>query len=233
MNVDEILQVLEKRVEKGKLDQEHYRAIAALLRSGIVRHRSWGDGTIRKANAHTMHMYIDFEHKKNHHLDLIFATEILTPVELSSVAHKVSFTIGELPWHLLPSGDVAIGTIRTFLQNSARKGSLERRWDDSRLDFLLRLLPVYVYIGKQEFDGYLAFQYLEVVGAILENPFEGNALYVFGEDWQELCRLSKSELFSNRAGQFHRIVHAGDWEGRVRAFLRKDEKESGLEFRAR
>ena len=85
--------------------------------------------------------------------------------------------------------------------------------------FLLSLKPSHVYARLDEFDGYLASLFPGVAGAVLENPFEGNAVYYFNSHWRELPRLSKTELFQQAKHQDCRIVHSGDWQKRVKHIL--------------
>ena len=81
--------------------------------------------------------------------------------------------------------------------------------------------PERTYARLDEFDGYLAFLFPGMNGAILENPFEGNAVYAFDDHWRERSKLTKSELFLEARRHFCRIVHAGDWKSRLASIIPK------------
>jgi len=84
---------------------------------------------------------------------------------------------------------------------------------------LLDLKPDRIYAGLDEFDGYLAYLFPGMDGAVLENPIEGNAVYVFDANWRELSKLSKMELLQQAKHKFRRIVHTGDWQNRLKAIV--------------
>ncbi|MDO9125816.1 MAG: hypothetical protein Q7U42_03045, partial [Parvibaculum sp.] len=55
---------------------------------------------------------------------------------------------------------------------------------------------------------------------VLESIRKGNAIYVFGSNWQTVSRLSKAEVLSNN---FHisRIVHVKGWKRKLAQLFAK------------
>jgi len=72
---------------------------------------------------------------------------------------------------------------------------------------------------KSRYSHQPAFLFPEMDGAVLENPLEGNAVYVFDADWRELSKLSKTALFQHAKHRFQRIVHTGDWKNRLKSIV--------------
>ena len=93
------------------------------------------------------------------------------------------------------------------------------RYDDDRLRKLATLDVARVYIGQNEFEGYIALTLNGIQDVVLECPKWGNAIYIVKRDWQRLSKLTKRELLHRYPGLVRRIVHSGDWFGRLRNAL--------------
>lgn len=63
-------------------------------------------------------------------------------------------------------------------------------------------------------DDYIAYLFKDRGFVILECLEKGNALYVFGSDWEKIARLTKAQILS---GNLHmeRIVHTKGWKIRL------------------
>jgi hypothetical protein len=88
-----------------------------------------------------------------------------------------------------------------------------------RLRFLSDLGPTEIVAGARKGGGapYLAFVFSGIV--VLECEAQRNALYLFAasEDWVTLAQTPKLDLIRQKpTGFIGRIVHQGDWRGRVR-----------------
>jgi precorrin isomerase len=54
---------------------------------------------------------------------------------------------------------------------------------------------------------------------LLENPFYGNAAYIFNSDWTSLSKLSRTELTRSHRKIVERVSHASgslDWKKRIK-----------------
>lgn len=94
-------------------------------------------------------------------------------------------------------------------------------FQEERLRFAYSLNPARIFIGSGEFDGYLAFLFREGAPALLECPMNGNAAYIFREDWRTLSRCSKTDLLRNHASEVGRVQHVAgrSWQSRLKTLL--------------
>ena len=90
-----------------------------------------------------------------------------------------------------------------------------------RLNYLDSFSPQEMYRStfNSQASPYYAFVFAECV--VAENPLEGNAIYVvkYLESWQSLLRLSKEVLRSRYGHRVRKIVHRGNWKGRLQEEL--------------
>lgn len=126
--------------------------------------------------------------------------------------------IQRVDWELLPSGSVD----RVLAQLATRRGvSAERmRVAGERLRTLDRLGHDGFIVGTGRFSNYFGAKFGQRLVA-LENLEYGNALYVFEENWEELSKVSRSELIQRRDPQVHRIPHLPGWQSAIRQLLRR------------
>lgn len=126
--------------------------------------------------------------------------------------------IQRVDWELLPSGSVD----RVLAQLATRPGvSAERmRVAGERLRTLDRLGHDGFIVGTGRFSNYFGAKFGQRLVA-LENLEYGNALYVFEENWEELSKVSRSELIQRRDPQVHRIPHLPGWQSAIRQLLRR------------
>jgi hypothetical protein len=205
--------------KKGLLEPQYQEDVKKLLAACFVRHRSWGIGQLCAIDFRASKVVIDFEDQKGHSMDLLFASRVLQPIDLST-KQSTDLVFEKLNWRLLPAGQLLIDQIERHFRLLAhsRKRSSQRRLDWRRIEFLLEQQPDHAFVGVEEFDGYVAFIFSRVGKTVLENPLEGNAIYVFEKDWKNLSRLTKSEVLSD-GGFRTRIVHTREWQSRLRQVL--------------
>lgn len=125
-----------------------------------------------------------------------------------------------LEWEVLRPGqmdkeriDQAIDRIIDKKVPSNRK-SLYRH----NIDYLRAKNPEVLAIGEKGFYGYLVFYYPIQKIAVLESLMPNNATYILDESWEEISKLSKTEVLS-KGLQTARIFHYGDWEKRIRQYI--------------
>lgn len=120
-------------------------------------------------------------------------------------------------WEMLPAGSED----RVLAQLATRRGvSAERmRVAGERLRTIERLGHDGFIVGTGRFSNYFGAKFGQRLVA-LENLEYGNALYVFEENWEELSKLSRSELVRRRDPQVHRIPHVSGWQSVIRKLLR-------------
>ena len=55
----------------------------------------------------------------------------------------------------------------------------------------------------------ILFLFPKTAKVLLENPFYGNAAFIFHSDWKILSKLSRTELTINGRGKVDRVIHSG------------------------
>ena len=129
-----------------------------------------------------------------------------------------TFGAKKLPWKLLPRGKQPFQTLVQHFQNLSRH-SPSLIVDINRLDRAYSLNPDEVFVGTDEFEGYVVFYFAGAQTAVLDCPVTGNAIYIFDDDWKSLCRLTKYDLLNSRRNRVIRIVHNGAWFSRLRSVV--------------
>lgn len=127
---------------------------------------------------------------------------------------------GKLTWELLPKGSLGLSDLNCFIEEHgiSRREGFER----TRLEFAFSLKPERVFVGRSEFDGYFVFEFTSTGRVLLENPFYGNAAFVFHSDWKPLAKLSRTELTLHYRGKVDRIIHSGpssNWKQEIKRCL--------------
>ena len=116
-------------------------------------------------------------------------------------------------WEVLPPGTKDETVNRVFRGRAPTPQ--ERAHVETRHDFLMFLKPVAMIYGRSGLQRYFGAQ-LEKDLVVFENVQYGNAVYIMFEDWEILSQKSRIDLLSGRYGKgFERVVHSGDWQGRV------------------
>jgi hypothetical protein len=132
--------------------------------------------------------------------------------------HYVRVETRRLNWELLPPGEMPWPQLRHHVKPlidrmGERKGPVATR----RLKLLTEeFRSDFGAVGRAGFSGYLVFGYNNVY--VMESLYYGNATYVFGEDWEELSKLTKAEIL-REGRQQARIVHRQSWEKEIRELL--------------
>lgn len=116
-------------------------------------------------------------------------------------------------WEFLESSGDGLEQIIAY--NDVVAKDIKDLRDDDRFKFLYDYLRNYGklpdkrYIGKSGFKGYVVLSFAQANVAILESAFVGNALYKMPADqWEELSKLSKTELLESHRSDVHRFLHS-------------------------
>ena len=123
-------------------------------------------------------------------------------------------------WEILPPGkkDANIARILEGIRGTAEvRGKLIERYT-----FLESLGPKAIVLGTNSFRRYFGAMFADDL-VVFENIEYGNAIYVMGEDWGSLSKLSRLELLSHARQQYvARIIHAEGWQSKLKAALRRE-----------
>ena len=136
-------------------------------------------------------------------------------------------TAQKLNWKLLPTGEMTFNQLREYIEEISRYS--ENEFDAEKIEKIFSLNADKIYCGNDDFDGYLVFYFEKIKIAVLDCPRKGNAIYIFGEDWKKLSRLSKFELLNYHTEKTERIIHRGDWFERLETLLKTRRRKSHYE----
>ena len=78
--------------------------------------------------------------------------------------------------------------------------------------------------GINGFFGYFVYVFKDC--CVLESAIYGNATYIIPkENWEELSKKTKKELFDNKL-LIAKIIHTANWEHEIRNLMKNLEKQS-------
>lgn len=156
-------------------------------------------------------------HDINLLLDVAGECEILTQDLVSPIGRNLR----RLNWEVLPRGNLPWQQLEPLLSRR-----IENLSESARAVVLHRLKVVsgyrhnFVAVGRAGFSGYVVFGFPELAIYVLECTHEGNATYVFGNDWEELYQWSKAEVLQDDR-HLHRLIHARGWQQRLAELMRQ------------
>jgi len=129
-----------------------------------------------------------------------------------------------LTFTLLPPGTGQISEVVAYFRKNEKQITQKaggRAIDWGRLTKIQSLKPIRCYVGTNSFLGYVVFEFKKPGRVVLECPIENNAIYILSGDWREMVSATKSELRQRFPNSYKKIVHTGNWLGRIREALRK------------
>lgn len=126
----------------------------------------------------------------------------------------------QLPFELLPPGSWDIRHVIAYYRDRKVRKWLNAEIDSSRLIDLKTLEPIRCFVGRKMWLGYIVFKFKWSGSVILECPITGNATYVLSGNWQEMIGKTKALIRTRFPRYYTRVIHKGNWLGRVRGALR-------------
>lgn len=123
--------------------------------------------------------------------------------------------ITKLNWDMLPPGNYPWNVLQNNVQRAI--GNVQpnrRRIIERRLETISNHNPSFVAVGNAGFRGYIVFGFPNKNFFILESIHQGNATYIFGQNWQQLSQLTKEQVL-NQGLQQQRIIHRQGWDNHV------------------
>jgi hypothetical protein len=123
-------------------------------------------------------------------------------------------------WKILPHGKNRLQAIIRYFDEIFRFSNKNNLVERQRLYDVYELGADEIYVGDDEFEGYVVFVFLSRDMAVLESPYYGNATYTIWGSWQQLSRLDKSTLLSQYNRKVVRIIHKEHWLSNLKALFR-------------
>lgn len=119
------------------------------------------------------------------------------------------FPQGEYPWEAVRD----IATERIHRQPRGNQPVIAQR-----LEKITSHTPNFVAVGQGGFYDYIVFGFPNKNLYILESIKNGNATYIFDNNWEALSQMTKAEILNNNL-QRERIFHRPGWENRINELL--------------
>jgi hypothetical protein len=205
------------RTNRGRENWESYKERRALYARDLEIYNRRAD-RIRPAIAEWQKTYGVSEHSSAR---LKIAERLRADVDAYTRGHFQT-PIGKLWWRFLPAGQSDVSTLVAEIR-ALKQRYPHLRYDEERMLYAQTLNPSHIFVGEDEFDGYFAFVFEHTNHVLLENPQEGNAAYIFKQDWMELSKLSKRDfLLEQYRDLVQRVPHrnTGNWKWYIRQALR-------------
>lgn len=127
--------------------------------------------------------------------------------------------VKRLNWRILPPGKKPWAAVKEEIKGVlSREKPGNQKVIEKRLEAINHFEPEFVAIGQHGFSGYLIFGFPDKKLYLLESIYFGNATYVFGDDWEQLSKMSKGEIL--KCGlQKDRIIHQRSWPREITKIL--------------
>jgi hypothetical protein len=123
---------------------------------------------------------------------------------------------GCVQWEILPPGEATNNRVRLHYEQLQRAGRIAEI-DQDRLNKALALPWEDWRPGRGGVENYSVFTFAHTQKVLLECPAYGNAVYVVNSGEDRWLMMTKQELIE--LGEAKRIIHAGDWDRRVKQAL--------------
>ncbi len=154
--------------------------------------------------------------------DLFYAINLLQEatgvVNVRSSEEEVDYSQFEgVTWEFFPPEKRE--TILNRILSGKKIDETQREVYGERVDYLASLKPIRMMYGTTGL-GYYVGALLREDLVVFENFGYGNAVYVMFEEWEELSRLSRTELLRRPSLNYERAVHDHNWKKRVGIIIR-------------
>lgn len=127
--------------------------------------------------------------------------------------------IRRLNWEVLPQGKYPWKQLKPKVSEIIKsKPAGNRPVIENRIEKISKYSPEFIAIGRAGFRGYLIFGFPEKNLYVLESTEYGNATYVLSQKWEELSKLTKSQILNNELHE-KRIIHREFWENEIDKLL--------------
>ena len=127
--------------------------------------------------------------------------------------------IKTINWEIFPPGERDQDLVKIL--GRFRKVTLETREKLSeKYDLLVSLNPQELIVGVSGLRGYFGAKFNNNL-VVFENLNYGNAIYVLYQEWEELSKLSRTQILARPKDEFERISHRTGWEKKLTSLIKK------------
>lgn len=154
----------------------------------------------------------DIDETRNIHVTNLML-ECFSEFEIYDIEKQVivSPRLKYLQWDVLPSGEFPWSKAEAIIsQRTAHLKDQDRKVIEYRMKFLSQKQPDFLAMGRAGFSGYFVYGFTNRDVYILESMQVDNATYVFNSDWEEISKLTKSQIINSDLPH-QRIIHDKRW----------------------
>lgn len=157
----------------------------------------------------------EIEHAVNLFLEIFGKCQFFT----ENVEEYLKIPIRTLNWKILPPGKrpwpELHGELNPIIKHAPKGNQFVI---EHRLETINKYKPDFAAIGEGGFHGYVILGFTDKNLYTLESLYYGNATYVFGEQWEELSKMTKAQILNDNL-QKDRIIHRESWEDQISKVL--------------
>lgn len=157
----------------------------------------------------------DIKHAANLMLEIFRSCEIVS----ASLKDYNSTKIDTVNWQFLPPGEYPWDILSTHLEYALKGASDDTKTIiEDRAETLRGYGPDRIILGRAGFRDYLAYEFASRGLVILESIQRDNAMYVFGQDWEIVSKLSKAHIIKGDLYE-KRIIHRLNWKDNLMTLM--------------
>ncbi|MGA3182708.1 MAG: hypothetical protein ABSF38_20480, partial [Verrucomicrobiota bacterium] len=187
---------------EGVICREEWTDQALGILTNQIAFLKWRTNQTRQFEAHGLGF--------RQHLQLLRLKTMFAAWERGEAFVEPEIQTAQMNWDFLePSGDgEGWQAILAYYKDISELPDAHQK-DFNRLKVLIDEKPNKLGFGKSGFNGYMAFIFERAGVALLETAFLDNALYKMpASKWEELSKLSKTELLDSHRADVQRIIHS-------------------------
>jgi hypothetical protein len=150
-----------------------------------------------------------------HAINLVLSIDSRCELLTEDLVPAIPTPLRKLNWTVLPPGRHPWAQLRlNVAELLARSDDAARPIIEHRLEHISQFEHDFVAVGRAGFAGYVVFGFQKKGIFVLESTREGNATYVFGQDWATLSQMTKAEILDEHL-QEDRLIHVRGWDNRI------------------
>ena len=159
------------------------------------------------------------EHNK-HVINLMLELFGEVEIVLENLDRLTPPTVRRANWVLLPPGEYPWDRIEAHIKRVFRgMAPTVEKAVLARQQAILTYGPSATIVGNAGFSDYIAYVFHDRHLVILESVHYGNALYVLGDNWEAISKLTKAEIIHDGLAE-DRIVHTKGWFARLASVMK-------------
>lgn len=122
-----------------------------------------------------------------------------------------------LTWDIFPPGE-RDEDLERIIRGSRNMTSEKIKEVQNKYDYLVSLNPIEIISGLSGMRKYFGAKFLENL-VVFENLNYGNAIYVLFENWEELSKMSRTEIQKRPENEYIRIKHTTNWKQKLERII--------------